>query len=110
MFKFQIKCPHCKKNIEYNIMSRNYDNITCSHCKKNISVEMRYIVPVISLFIFVICYELYAVFFRQYISIFIALIIGVVAAFLITIAILQLLVNKFGSGVVFEIKQKSKKK
>lgn len=110
MTKFQIECPNCQKNTEYNIVGRNYDKIKCSNCNKGLDVQMRYIVPVISLTVFFICYQLYALIIREFIPLWLAFLLGIVITFVLTVLIGQILVKKFGSGVFFEINIKEQKK
>ena len=108
MIKFQIKCPNCNKQINYNILGRDYNDIKCPHCKKKIDVQLRYLVPVISLAIFFFCYQAYDVVLKSYFPLLFVLIAGAIISFILTLLIGQWLVKKFGDGILFETRIKTK--
>lgn len=110
MIKFQIECPNCKQKFSYNILGRDYDKIACPHCHKHIDVQLRYLLPVLSLAMFFFCYEIYDYALKAYLPIVVALLLGFVIAFIVTLLISQLLVKKFGDRILFETRLKTDKK
>lgn len=108
MIKFQIKCPNCKEKMTYNILGRDYNDIKCPHCNKEVDIQLRYLVPVISLAIFFFCYQAYDVVLKAYLPIYIVLIAGAIVSFVLTLLIGQLLVKRYGDGILFETKMKIK--
>ncbi|MEG1463033.1 MAG: hypothetical protein RSC48_07965, partial [Anaerorhabdus sp.] len=81
MFKYKVTCPHCGKELTYHILHRDWDRLVCSHCQTPYVVNMRMLVIVVMLFIFMICQQVYAMFLSSYISIAPALIMGVLLVF-----------------------------
>ena len=109
MVKFQIQCPTCNKNVDYNILQRDYDTIKCPHCNTIFAVQMRYLIPVISLTIFICCYQLNTLILKDYIPMWITLISGIMISFSCTLLIGQILSKKYGSSILFETMTKKVK-
>lgn len=107
--KFQVACPKCKEMVEYNILGRDYDHKQCPHCKTIFEVQMRYLIPVISLLLFFFCYQVYALGLKVYLALWMMLLIGVSISLFMTLVIAQQLAKRFGSSLCFETMIKEKK-